>query len=172
MGFNENEGSEPSCVATGNWGCGAFGGDPQLKSLIQLMGAAENGRDVLYFTFADEKLRDDIYDVFTLLKSRNITVGALYSMLISYWKDVLQSVGEKEQALKETPLFDYIRNVLLFQDETDNEEENFYDVNNKDTNSQQELSETLSQDKLSSTPAKQTKITEHFNKPPPTVTDL
>ena len=26
-----------------NLGCGAFGGDPQLKSLIQLMAAAENG---------------------------------------------------------------------------------------------------------------------------------
>ena len=24
--FNEDEGAEPSCVATGNWGCGAFGG--------------------------------------------------------------------------------------------------------------------------------------------------
>ena len=41
--FNEDEGDEPSCIATGNWGCGAFGGDPQLKSLIQLMAAAENG---------------------------------------------------------------------------------------------------------------------------------
>ena len=26
-----------------NLGCGAFGGDPQLKTLIQLMAAAENG---------------------------------------------------------------------------------------------------------------------------------
>ena len=26
-----------------NLGCGAFGGDPQLKSLIQLMAATENG---------------------------------------------------------------------------------------------------------------------------------
>ena len=78
--------SEPSCVATGNWGCGAFGGDPQLKSLLQLMAAAENGRDVLYFTFGDEKLRDDIFDVFTLLKNKNVTVGALYNVShSSFW---------------------------------------------------------------------------------------
>lgn len=76
--------SEPSCVASGNWGCGAFGGDPQLKSLLQLMGAAENGRDVLYFTFGDEKLRDDIFDVFTLLKNKNVSVGSLYN--VSYEK--------------------------------------------------------------------------------------
>ena len=50
-------------------------------------------------------------------------------MLISYWKDVLQNVGDKELALKETPLFDYIRNFLLFQDETDNEEENVCNTN-------------------------------------------
>jgi len=30
----ENE--EAAAVATGNWGCGAFGGDPQLKALIQV----------------------------------------------------------------------------------------------------------------------------------------
>ena len=30
--FNEDEGAEPSCVATGNWGCGAFGGKYFVKS--------------------------------------------------------------------------------------------------------------------------------------------
>ena len=55
-------------VATGNWGCGAFGGDPQLKTLIQLMAAAEAGRDVAYFTFGDTKLRDDIYEMHNMLR--------------------------------------------------------------------------------------------------------
>ena len=132
--FNEDEGDEPSCIATGNWGnfkimiriffclhfgnacffvffnlgCGAFGGDPQLKSLIQLMAAAENGnftkkstlflgmayliknylicisptlgRDLLYFTFGDEDLRDKIFDTYTLLIDNSITVGMLYQV--------------------------------------------------------------------------------------------
>ena len=60
-----------------------------MPGVLQLMGAAENGRDVLYFTFADEKLRDDIYDVFTLLKNRNVTVGALYN--VSYIQGILGS---------------------------------------------------------------------------------
>ena len=89
-------------------GCGAFGGDPQLKSLIQLMAAAENGnltkkstlslgmvyliknylicfsptlgRDLLYFTFGDEDLRDKIFDTYTLLIDNSITVGMLYQV--------------------------------------------------------------------------------------------
>ena len=28
-------------VATGNWGCGAFGGDPRLKLVIQLLAASQ-----------------------------------------------------------------------------------------------------------------------------------
>ncbi|EDV19228.1 uncharacterized protein TRIADDRAFT_33951, partial [Trichoplax adhaerens] len=35
-------------IATGNWGCGAFGG------LIQMMAAAEAGRPVCYYTFGDK----------------------------------------------------------------------------------------------------------------------
>ena len=31
-------------VATGNWGCGVFGGDPQLKFLIQWIACTVNGR--------------------------------------------------------------------------------------------------------------------------------
>lgn len=28
-------------IATGNWGCGAFGGDPEIKSMIQWLAASE-----------------------------------------------------------------------------------------------------------------------------------
>ena len=28
-------------VATGNWGCGAFGGDPELKAIIQWLAASQ-----------------------------------------------------------------------------------------------------------------------------------
>lgn len=28
-------------IATGNWGCGAFGGDPQLKAVLQWIAASE-----------------------------------------------------------------------------------------------------------------------------------
>ncbi|XP_057197867.1 poly(ADP-ribose) glycohydrolase [Triplophysa rosa] len=73
-----------SAVATGNWGCGAFGGDTRLKALLQLMAAAEAGRDVAYFTFGDEELMRDVHDLHTFLKDRHVTVGTLYCLLKQY----------------------------------------------------------------------------------------
>ncbi|XP_070771992.1 poly(ADP-ribose) glycohydrolase [Enoplosus armatus] len=73
-----------SAIATGNWGCGAFGGDTRLKALIQLMAAAEAGRDVAYFTFGDAQLMRDVHEIHTFLTERQVTVGRLYSLLNQY----------------------------------------------------------------------------------------
>lgn len=35
-------------IATGNWGCGAFGGDPQVKSIIQWLAASQVPFKCLY----------------------------------------------------------------------------------------------------------------------------
>ncbi|XP_077092996.1 poly(ADP-ribose) glycohydrolase isoform X5 [Siphateles boraxobius] len=73
-----------SAVATGNWGCGAFGGDTHLKALLQLMAASEAGRDVAYFTFGDERLMRDVHVLYTFLKDNCVTVGDLYFHLKQY----------------------------------------------------------------------------------------
>ncbi|XP_061646747.1 poly(ADP-ribose) glycohydrolase isoform X2 [Phyllopteryx taeniolatus] len=73
-----------SAIATGNWGCGAFGGDTRLKALIQLMAAAEAGRDMAYFTFGDASLMRDVHDMHTFLTERQVTVGRLYGLLNQY----------------------------------------------------------------------------------------
>lgn len=45
-------------VATGNWGCGAFKGDPQLKSMLQWLVASSCGRPrMIYSPFANEAVR-------------------------------------------------------------------------------------------------------------------
>lgn len=62
-------------VATGNWGCGVYNGNVELKSLLQLMAAAECNRDVAYFTFADDELRDSMHSIHQFLTDNNITVG-------------------------------------------------------------------------------------------------
>ena len=44
-------------VASGNWGCGAFKGDPQLKCLLQWMAVSACGRPELkYHTFRDARV--------------------------------------------------------------------------------------------------------------------
>ena len=41
----------PSTVATGNWGCGVFGGNAELKLLIQWVSASRANKNVRYFPF-------------------------------------------------------------------------------------------------------------------------
>ncbi|ETO28016.1 hypothetical protein RFI_09115 [Reticulomyxa filosa] len=43
-------------IVTGNWGCGAFGGNVQLKALLQLMTAAINGTTIEYYSLANAKV--------------------------------------------------------------------------------------------------------------------
>lgn len=45
-------------VATGNWGCGAFKGDPQLKAMIQWAAVSAAGRpQMMYFPFNDKRVK-------------------------------------------------------------------------------------------------------------------
>ncbi|XP_004583590.2 poly(ADP-ribose) glycohydrolase isoform X1 [Ochotona princeps] len=76
-----------AAVATGNWGCGAFGGDARLKALIQILAAAAAERDVVYFTFGDSELMRDIYSMHTFLTERKLTVGEVYQLLLRYYNE-------------------------------------------------------------------------------------
>ncbi|KAB5581692.1 hypothetical protein PHYPO_G00178660 [Pangasianodon hypophthalmus] len=80
-----------SAIATGNWGCGAFGGDTRLKALLQLMAAAEAGRDVAYFTFGDSALMRDVHDMHAFLTDKHVTVGKLYGLLKLYFNTVVKN---------------------------------------------------------------------------------
>uniref|UniRef100_A0A1A8Q2H6 poly(ADP-ribose) glycohydrolase n=1 Tax=Nothobranchius rachovii TaxID=451742 RepID=A0A1A8Q2H6_9TELE len=80
-----------SAVATGNWGCGAFGGDTRLKALIQMMAAAEAGRDVAYFTFGDAQLMKDVHEMHTFLTERQVTVGQLYVLFDHYFNEMCKN---------------------------------------------------------------------------------
>ena len=68
-------------VATGNWGCGAFGGDKDLKTLIQWMAASQAGRSVKYYTFKDPRLTQSQQVVVKCLLEHKVTVGQLYRIL-------------------------------------------------------------------------------------------
>ncbi|KAK2178363.1 hypothetical protein NP493_546g02053 [Ridgeia piscesae] len=82
-----------TAVATGNWGCGAFGGDSRLKALIQLMAAAVAERDVCYFTYKDNKLTQDIYDIHQLITDRRLTVGDVWKFISDYSQTIRGSGG-------------------------------------------------------------------------------
>ena len=72
-------------VCTGNWGCGAFGGDVQLKAVVQLLAASAAGRPALrYLTFGDAGLAEGLSRVCAALRARGITVGQLSTLLLDF----------------------------------------------------------------------------------------
>lgn len=119
VGFYHHSKKPQPAVCTGNWGCGAFGGDKRLKALIQLMAAAHARRDVCYYTFDDEKLRDDLHKIHSFLTGSSILgVGDLMKLIEQYRrKHVLKSISKKPKI----NLFEYIAGVFSgkFEDTDD-----------------------------------------------------
>lgn len=105
---NSTGASGNMAVATGNWGCGAFGGDCYLKALLQLMAAALSKRDVVYFTFGDDKLAKDISLIHQLLIEQDLDVSTLWSLLLRYHKEVVCQDKAKRQVLQGVELYDFI----------------------------------------------------------------
>ncbi len=70
-------------VATGNWGCGAFGGDKRLKTFIQWLAASRAGRAVKYYTFNDTELCQKQREITERILHQGMTVGDLYRLLVS-----------------------------------------------------------------------------------------
>ena len=73
----------PDRVATGNWGSGAFLGDPQLKSMLQWIAASEAKCSMLlYCTFRNENVKNlqNVIDHITLHLHVN-NVGQLITLL-------------------------------------------------------------------------------------------
>ncbi|KAL5716102.1 poly(ADP-ribose) glycohydrolase [Ranunculus cassubicifolius] len=71
-------------IVTGNWGCGAFGGDPELKSVIQWLAASQALRPfIFYHTFQDDSLQY-LEKVSNWILSHKWTVGDLWNMLVEY----------------------------------------------------------------------------------------
>ncbi|WCJ21810.1 Poly (ADP-ribose) glycohydrolase (PARG) [Euphorbia peplus] len=71
-------------IATGNWGCGAFGGDPELKSIIQWLAASQALRpSILYYTFGISALQS-LDKVSEWIRRHEWSVGDLWNMLVEY----------------------------------------------------------------------------------------
>lgn len=104
VGFHHNLSYKAPPVASGNWGCGAFGifhslfpflpsfsllntftgGEARLKSLIQLIVCCICKRNLAYYTFRDDKLRDEVHEMFCFLRDKEITVCKLFLNYLKY----------------------------------------------------------------------------------------
>ncbi|XP_071086187.1 serine-rich adhesin for platelets-like [Haliotis cracherodii] len=97
-------------ISSGNWGCGAFGGDPQLKSLLQWMAASlVKAPGLHYYTFNDGRLIQ-FDEIVAVIQSLGWTVGRLMSEVKGYCNMISEEM-EKRGDIDGYPsitLFEYI----------------------------------------------------------------
>lgn len=67
--------------ATGNWGSGAFKGDPQLKALIQWVAASAHGRPIRYYPFGDQRVQQ-LGEVVRRIQDSGADCARLFAALI------------------------------------------------------------------------------------------
>ena len=77
--------SHLSPVATGNWGCGIFKGNLQLKAMVQLLASSMAPRNLRYFVFGEEAFGTQLEEVCHHLENKRCTVARLFQLLLSYW---------------------------------------------------------------------------------------
>uniref|UniRef100_A0A1J3IXG8 poly(ADP-ribose) glycohydrolase n=1 Tax=Noccaea caerulescens TaxID=107243 RepID=A0A1J3IXG8_NOCCA len=71
-------------VATGNWGCGVFGGDPELKIMLQWLAISQSGRPFMsYYTFGLQALQN-VNQVIEKVGLQELSVGDLWRKLVEY----------------------------------------------------------------------------------------
>lgn len=79
-------------IASGNWGCGAFHGDPELKFILQWLAASQAGqRSLHYYTLGDKKQTEKIMHIVKFLGKRNVKVGTIYEAICTYYSHEIES---------------------------------------------------------------------------------
>mmetsp|Transcript_58291 Transcript_58291/g.188752 ORF Transcript_58291/g.188752 Transcript_58291/m.188752 type:complete len:310 (+) Transcript_58291:135-1064(+) len=101
LGDLEDDSTECRPLATGNWGCGAFKGDPQLKALIQWLAASMANRRVQYHPYGDDRV-GGLAEVVKLVQSRNLSCAQLFALL-SDLRPPEPSIFEQLRARLEAP---------------------------------------------------------------------
>ncbi|XP_015793584.1 poly(ADP-ribose) glycohydrolase-like [Tetranychus urticae] len=97
-GFIDRSESDPKhrcAIATGKWGCFNKRGDPQLKSLIQLLAASQAERDLMFCSLKDIKLADELKEMKKILIEKGLNVSQLYKILCQFDESLETEYPEK-----------------------------------------------------------------------------
>ena len=79
VGFRGAVNSGLDIIATGNWGCGAFNGSPEVKALVQWVAASEAGASQLRYHGWDDAATSEALARLVALRETGATVGQLWS---------------------------------------------------------------------------------------------
>eukprot|EP01065_Artemidia_motanka_P034899 TRINITY_DN4288_c0_g2_i1.p1 TRINITY_DN4288_c0_g2~~TRINITY_DN4288_c0_g2_i1.p1 ORF type:complete len:581 (+),score=112.79 TRINITY_DN4288_c0_g2_i1:218-1744(+) len=75
-------------VATGNWGCGVFGGNHELKAVLQWLAACIRGREVHYYPFDVEHLGPGLEKFTQAAQAAGASVGQVWRAVQACAKEV------------------------------------------------------------------------------------
>jgi len=105
-GFNSVSGQR---VGTGHWGCGAFGGDQNIKCLVQVIAASLAGVSLDFYCFGDKKFHNDFKGALKVLKDK--TVGWLWEQILEFRSlsegpktNILQFLASRDPSVKKKSL--------------------------------------------------------------------
>jgi poly(ADP-ribose) glycohydrolase len=83
--FQSDEYNNDMLITTGHWGGGVFGGDRQLKAIIQLIAASQCKRKgVNYMAYEDEEFAKSFSNMFSLFQNIDASVGEIFRSLMDY----------------------------------------------------------------------------------------
>ncbi|XP_078695182.1 uncharacterized protein LOC144924106 [Branchiostoma floridae x Branchiostoma belcheri] len=93
QGGTTTAGNRP--IATGNWGCGAFGGDPQVKAMLQWMAASHaDSPEMIYYSFENKDV-EQLEEVCEQLRARGWLVADLCQAVQEYSETIRPPVSKK-----------------------------------------------------------------------------
>jgi len=103
--------------STGKWGCGAFGGDPYLKFLIQVLACIETSRDMNFCCFDEnfEEMKSKLTKIMQFLSLNNKTVGDVLNLISNYYLD-------KREGKIDYEFVEYLEDAMLQVDGEDSRE--------------------------------------------------
>lgn len=102
---------EKKSIATGNWGCGAFGGDHELKFLQQWVAASFAGIERLDYYIYESKKMSNVLKRYNEIREKYINANALYNDLVNKYlveEEVLEILLQKENN-KEKGFFTFFK---------------------------------------------------------------
>ena len=95
-------GKDRVAIATGHWGCGAFGGNKYIKALIQLMAASEANKRLVFHDITPKSHTDlettfmqEFLGMVSMLSEKVITVGQLF-LALKQLKNINNVFGDLE----------------------------------------------------------------------------
>ncbi|KAF0687091.1 Aste57867_21172 [Aphanomyces stellatus] len=107
-------------VATGNWGCGVFGGDVELKFLVQWIAASWNGRAVAYYTFGNEALGAQLTAFAAWATSTpGVSVATILTLLLDVASNAALRAYMKKHHARGASVFAWVQQQFLNSDNID-----------------------------------------------------